>query len=44
MFNTLQDLMWHSKNVTYVMMAVVLICFVGFWYFLTDKENPKRRY
>jgi len=44
MFNTLQDLMLHDKRVTYVLMGVVLICFVGFWHFLTDKEEPKRRY
>lgn len=44
MFNTLQDLMLHNKSVTYVLMAVVLLCFVGFWLFLTDKEERKRRY
>jgi hypothetical protein len=44
MYNTLQDLMLHNKTVTYVLMAVVLLCFVGFWRFLTDKEERKRRY
>jgi hypothetical protein len=44
MFDTLQDLMLHNKSITYVLMAVVLICFVGFWHFLTDKEERKRRY
>jgi len=44
MFNTLQDLLLHNKSVTYVIMAVVLLCFVGFWHFLTDKEERKRRY
>ncbi len=44
MFNTLQDLMLHNKSITYVLMGVVLICFIGFWRFLTDKEEPKRRY
>ena len=44
MFNTLQDLMLHNKSITYVLMGVVLICFVGYWHFLTDKEERKRRY
>ena len=44
MFNTLQDLMLHNKSITYVLMGVVLICFVGFWHFLTDQEERKRRY
>jgi hypothetical protein len=44
MFNTLQDLMLHNKSVTYVLMGLVLLCFVGFWRFLTDKEERKRRY
>lgn len=44
MFNTLQDLLLHNKSVTYVLMAVVLLCFVGFWHFLTDKQERKRRY
>jgi hypothetical protein len=44
MFNTLQDLMLHNKSLTYVLMAVVLLCFVGFWRFLTDKEERKPRF
>ena len=44
MFNTLQDLLLHCKSVTYVLMGVVLVCFLGFWFFLTDKEERKRRY
>ena len=44
MCNTLQDLMLHNKSITYIMMGVVLICFVGFWRFLTGREERNRRY
>ena len=44
MYNTLQDLMLHNKSVTYVLMGALLVCFIGFWHFLTGKEERKRRY
>ena len=38
-FYTLQDFMTFSKGVTYVLIVVALIAIVGWWQFLTGKED-----
>ncbi len=41
MIYTLQDFMLHTENTTYVILAIYLICVVGFWQFLTKKEKDE---
>lgn len=43
-FYTLQDFMLHSKNITYIVMAVVLIALPLFWRFLTGRDRKKPTY
>ncbi|MCG6911602.1 MAG: hypothetical protein LJE94_15970 [Deltaproteobacteria bacterium] len=43
-FYTLQDFMLHSKNITYIVMAVVLIALPLFWRFLTGRDEKKPTY
>jgi hypothetical protein len=38
-FNTMQDLMAHSKNVTYVLMGLALLGMLGFWLFLIGRDT-----
>lgn len=38
-FYTLQDFMVHTKAVVYVLMGLSLAGIVGFWFFLTGKEE-----
>jgi len=39
MIHTLQDFMLHTENNTYILMGVYLVCMVGFWMFLTQKDE-----
>ena len=43
-FYTLQDFMLHTKNLTYIVMAGILIALPLFWRFLTDRDEKKRTY
>ncbi len=36
---TLQDFFLHTKSITYILMAVILIGMTGFWLFLTDRDE-----
>ena len=36
--HTLQDFMLHTESNTYILMGVYLVCMVGFWMFLTQKD------
>ena len=38
-FYTLRDFMVHTKAVVYVMMGIWLIGVVGFWRFLTGRDD-----
>lgn len=38
-FYTLQDFMVHTKAVVYVLMGLWLIAVVGFWQFLTNRDD-----
>jgi hypothetical protein len=39
MFHTLQEFMHHTKGVSYLIAGAVLVCFIGFWLFLTGRER-----
>lgn len=41
---TLHDFMLHTKTITYVLMGVALVSFVGYWVFLTGREEKMRKY
>lgn len=41
---TLQDFMTHSKGITYLVMAGILIALPLFWCFLTGRDEKKRTY
>ena len=43
-FYTLQDFMTHSKGITYLVMAGILIALPLFWFFLTGRDEKKRTY
>ena len=43
-FFTLQDFMLHSKNMTYIVMGIVLIALPMFWRFLTGRDRKKRTF
>ena len=38
-FYTLQDLLTHTKGVTYILMIFVLLGMIGFWRFLTERDD-----
>jgi preprotein translocase subunit SecY len=38
-FYTLHDFMTHTKNISYILMAVSLIGFAGFWCFLVGRDE-----
>ena len=41
MIHTLQDFMLHTESNTYILMGVYLVCMVGFWMFLTHKDEEQ---
>lgn len=38
-FYTLQDFLVHTKNITYILMLPGLFGLLGFWHFLTEKDD-----
>ncbi len=38
-YHTLQDFMTFTKGSGYVMMLIILVCFIPFWLYLTDRER-----
>ena len=38
-FYTLQEFMTHTKGVTYVIIVLALLVFLGFWKFLTGNDE-----
>ena len=39
--HTLQEFMHHTKGVAYVLGAVVLLGFIFFWLFLTERQGRR---
>jgi len=44
LFYTLHDFLLHTKNITYLLLAGILIAFPLFWRFLTGRDEKKRTY
>jgi hypothetical protein len=42
-FHTLQEFYLHSKTLTYVLMGLVLIGFLGFWRLLTGRQEDVKK-
>ena len=40
-FHTLQEFMTHTKGVTYIIMVLALLAFVGFWRFLAANDDEE---
>ena len=38
---TLQEFYLHTKSITYLLMAPALLGFIGFWIFLSEKEEEE---
>ncbi len=43
-FYSLQDFMIYSKSVTYILMALGLLGLLGYWIFLTGRDESIRKY
>jgi len=43
-FHTLLDFMIHSKGWTYTLMGLGLVAALGFWRFLTARDEKQRTY
>lgn len=42
--NTLHEFMLHTKSWTYVLMGLTLVCYLGYWLFLTGRDEKIRKY
>lgn len=42
-FHTLQEFYLHSKTLTYILMGLTLIGFVGFWHLLSGKDEEVKK-
>ena len=38
-YNTLQDFATFTKGICYVVMFILLVCFIPFWLYLTEREK-----
>ncbi|MDM8515738.1 hypothetical protein QUF76_06030 [Desulfobacterales bacterium HSG16] len=38
-FYVLQEFMLHTKGIVYILMVAILLGMVGFWHFLTGREE-----
>jgi len=43
-FYSLQDFMFCSKSITYLLMGAILIFMPLYWLFLTDRDEKKETY
>lgn len=41
---SLQDFMVCTKSVTYILMGLGVICLLGYWIFLTGRDEKIRKY
>jgi hypothetical protein len=39
MFHTLFDFLTHAEGTTYILIGVLLVSFIPFWRFLTERES-----
>jgi hypothetical protein len=39
MYHTLFDFLTHAEGITYMLIGVLLISFIPFWKFLTERER-----
>jgi hypothetical protein len=39
MYHTLFDFLTHTEGITYILIGVLLIGFIPFWRFLTERER-----
>jgi len=39
MFFTLHDFFQHTENITYILIVAILVGMVGFWRFLTGRDD-----
>lgn len=37
--HTLFDFLTHTKGMTYIVAGILLVCFIPFWQFLTERER-----
>jgi len=40
-FHTLQEFMTHTEGVTYILIVVILLCMLGFWNFLVERDEDE---
>lgn len=38
-FHTLQDFLLHTESIVYIIMGLSLLGFIGFWFFLTGRDQ-----
>lgn len=38
-FHTLQDFLTFTEGSGYIVMLVILVCFIPFWFYLTEREK-----
>ena len=38
-YHTLQDFLTFTEGICYVLMLVLLVCFIPFWRYLTEREK-----
>lgn len=41
--HTLHEFMLHSKTMTYIVMALVLLAITGFWFFLSGRDDDDHK-
>ncbi len=41
MYHTLVDFLTHTEGTTYILVGVLLISFIPFWKFLTEREREE---
>lgn len=41
-FYTLQDFMLHTKGAAYILMGLMILCMLGFWRYLTSRDEDKQ--
>ena len=43
-FYSLQDFMMHTKSITYILMGLGVLGLLGYWLFLTERDEEIRKY
>ena len=42
--HTLQEFLHTTKSVSYLIAVIIMVCFIPFWLFLTDREKKKQAF